>query len=298
MTSMLTHEMLDLLPSEEDVARYQQTGYYISKKIFTDEEIDNAIAGSNEFYAGKLERPGLPAMEKFMQNYELGGDFGSKLRKHDYASFFRAELTNLIRKPILGAVAAKLAGTDQIRLWHDQLLYKPTHNPDSATNVGWHTDKGYWQMCSSNNLITAWVPFHDCDDKRGTITMIEGSHKWPDNTSQLDFFSSDLDGLQKRFDTGGAEVKKVPMNMEKGQVSFHHCLTIHGSGPNFDPSPRRSIAVHMQDRENQYRDFYLPNGNEGERTLATHQGVIMPKEDTGIIDFSNPDYFPTLYDVE
>jgi len=40
-------------------------------------------------------------------------------------------------------MAAKLAGTEGIRLVHDQLIYKP---PDvgQASHIGWHQDLGYW----------------------------------------------------------------------------------------------------------------------------------------------------------
>jgi len=37
----------------------------------------------------------------------------------------------------------------------------------------------------------------------------------------------------------------VPMVMKAGQLSFHHCLTIHGSGANRSEAPRRTIAVHL-----------------------------------------------------
>ena len=49
-------ELAALLPSPEDVERYRQTGYYISKKLYSTDELDSAIAASERYYAGLTER--------------------------------------------------------------------------------------------------------------------------------------------------------------------------------------------------------------------------------------------------
>lgn len=275
-----------MLPSEDDVRLYRESGYYISRKIFTDEDIESAISGSESLYSGAFEKP----VKGPFADFELNWNFGSGLRKTDYASFFNEALAVLVRKPILGAIAARLSGSDEIRLWHDQLLYKPSEKESPPANVGWHTDRMYWQMCTSDRMLTAWIPFHDCDEEIGTITMIEGSHQWPDNTSDLDFFSSDMENLEKRFRTGGSQINKVPMLLKKGQVSFHNCLTIHGSGPNRTDRPRRSIAVHLQDSTNQYREFRYVDG-----TLASHTNDQLTAFETGKPDYSNEAVCPVLY---
>ena len=281
----LTEEQQDLLPSDDDVRRYRDTGYYHSKRLFSDAEVDAALAGSERFYALDFDEPGIPALEAFRPKAPPRPG----LRKNDYASFFSHPLAALTRHPLIGAVAARLAGSPEIRLWHDQLLYKPSEDPAKPANVGWHTDRGYWKTCSSPGMLTAWIPFHDCDDVMGTITMIEGSHRWPDNTQHLDFFSSDLDGLEKRFDTGGQPVIKVPMNLKKGEVSFHNCLTIHGSGPNKSPHPRRSIAVHLQDAENHWQEYHYPDGR-----LARHDDDALVRRVDGSPDYSDPAICPRL----
>jgi ectoine hydroxylase-related dioxygenase (phytanoyl-CoA dioxygenase family) len=102
------------------------------------------------------------------------GEYGEGLRKHDYSSFFRAELATLACHPLIGAVAARLTGSPYIRLWHDQLLYKP---PVRRACVGWHTDRQYWLSCTSDEMLTAWIPFHDCPPDMGAIAFIDGSHR-------------------------------------------------------------------------------------------------------------------------
>ncbi len=280
----------DLLPSESDVAHYREHGWYISKKIFTDEQLDAAIDGQEKYYAAELEPCDIEGLNEFIRNWGPKGDYGNALRKFDYASFFRQELRAIVTSEIVGAIAARLAGTDEIRLWHDQLLYKPPMKPGEKTNVGWHTDRGYWKLCTSSNMLTAWVPFHDCDEEIGTITMVDGSHQWPDNTEALDFFSDDLDALAQKFQTGGKPVDFIPMRLERGQASFHHCLTIHGSGPNRSNQPRRSVAIHLQDGANRYQDAVHPDGSPVE-----HFNTRIARQVDGKPDFADPRAFPTLW---
>lgn len=282
----LTDSQLALLPTAADIAFYQAHGYYLSQQLFSDEAIDAAQHGSERFYGGEINEPDAPIPDNFRPQGNYAG-----LRKHDYASFFNRELAHLTRSPLLGAVAARLTGSSEIRLWHDQLLYKPVDDPEKKSNVGWHTDRGYWKTCSSPNMVTAWIPFHDCDAAMGTITMIDGSQRWPDNTEKLNFFSNDLEGLEREFDSGGRPVIKVPMNMKKGQVSFHHCLTIHGSGPNRSEAPRRSIAVHLQDAGNRWQEFRFKQGR-----LAAHgNDSIVRRDANGHPDYTDPRLCPLLF---
>ena len=279
----LLSEELDLLPTDEEVGFYQKHGYYKTKIIFTDEELDAAVEGSERYYRGERDAELPVAVSGWKPEH------GNILRKNDYASLQNRELGALVHKPILGAIAARLAGAP-IRLWHDQLLYKPSSDPKRQANVGWHTDKGYWKTCSSENMLTAWIPFHDCDEEMGTIMMVDSSIDWPDNSEGLDFFSNDLVGLEKRFNTGGKPVVKVPVNLLKGQVSFHHCLTIHGSGPNRKGQPRRSIAVHMQDQGNHYQKNYYKDGS-----LARHDNDALCRKIEGMPDYSDPRICPVLW---
>ena len=48
------------------------------------------------------------------------------MRKNDYTTLRVRELAELARYPLIAACAARLSGAACLRLWHDQLLYKPT----------------------------------------------------------------------------------------------------------------------------------------------------------------------------
>lgn len=279
-------DMEHLLPTDDEVWFFREHGWYKSRKVFTDEQIEAARRAQDEFYAGQFDYPPVKG-----QRYAgWSAEQGETMRKNDHASFRKQGLIDIVRSPIIGAIAARLVGSPSIRLWHDQLLYKPVEKGEVVARVGWHTDYGYWKTCSSPNMITAWVPFHDCTAEMGTISMIDGSHRWPDNTAHLDFFSNDLEGLEKRFVTGGAEIVKVPVELKAGEISFHHCLTIHGSGPNLSDQPRRSIAVHLQDEANRWKWHAYEDGR-----IAAHDNDWLVRKVDGVPDYTDPEVCPVLW---
>lgn len=55
LTPRLTEEQLALLPTEEDIAFYEEHGWYISKKVLSDDIISEAIQGSERFYRGERD---------------------------------------------------------------------------------------------------------------------------------------------------------------------------------------------------------------------------------------------------
>jgi len=118
----LSPEELDLLPSDEEIRLYNERGYYVSRKIFSDDEIDNATYGSERFYAGERDFF-LHGIIKPFEGWRP--DDGQVLRINDYVSLQNREISLLVRKPVLGAIASRLTGNSTIRLWHDQMIYKP-----------------------------------------------------------------------------------------------------------------------------------------------------------------------------
>ncbi len=277
----------ELLPTLEEVEQYRRDGWYISRPLFDDDELGAAIDASERYYA-TLDKQQIDLPNG--GSYQLAwwqGTGADQLRKNDYSTLLVPELDTLLKKPILGAIGALLAD-DDVRLWHDQLLYKPPSTPDAPQAVGWHTDFGYWRTCSSPQMLTAWVPFTDMDAQIGTISFVDGSHEWPPN-NHLNFFSSDLDGLEKQFNSGGADVSKSAALMKRGQVSFHNCRTIHGSAPNLTDKPRRSIALHLQPGANHWVERRNDNGD-----LARHSNDQLVRQIDGHPDYTDPTFCPRV----
>lgn len=268
-----------LLPDSQDVQFYRDHGFWISPIIIPGEILDGAELGMRRYYARDLDSTGVNP-EGWRPTP------GEGLRKDDYASLCVDELAELVRYPMIGATAAMLSDASGIRLWHDQLLYKPVDAPGTKANVGWHTDRQYWQCCSSQEMLTAWVAFHDVTPQGGSVAFFDRSHTW--NVSDLDFFSQDLDGLEAKATQQGFSVNIKPTTMKRGQVSFHHCRTVHGSGPNRSAEPRRSIAIHLQPTTNHAR-------LNADGTIAPHRNNTVTRLVDGIPDYADPRVCPLLW---
>jgi ectoine hydroxylase-related dioxygenase (phytanoyl-CoA dioxygenase family) len=137
-------------------------------------------------------------------------------------------------------------------------------------------------------MLTAWVPFHDCTEVTGGVTFVRGSHRWAQR--RLNFFDGDLAALERQFDSGGAPVEKVPPELRRGDVTFHHCGTIHGSGPNRSGSPRRSMAIHLQPGDNRFAVGAVdPDGSP-----AYHRNDELVRTVDEAPDYTDPRICPVL----
>lgn len=292
----LTEQERALLPSDADVEWYAAHGWYLSKKLLTDEEADRLAAASDAFYAGARSRrlPRHPPTLAYWQPSD-----GDVQRHHDYVHYESDGIAAILRKPLIGAVAARLAGAREIRVFQATMIYKPPR-PDEPTNiVPWHFDRHYWQTCSSENMLTAFIPFHDCDESMGTLTMVDGSHRWKeiggDDSTTRHFADRDRGDLERMLaenaEFNNADVVKCPMLIPKGHMSFHHCRTYHGSGANRSDRPRRAISLHLQDGDNRYRPVTLSDGTP----LMYNHDHLVRRTPEGAPDYADPEYCPVLW---
>jgi Phytanoyl-CoA dioxygenase (PhyH) len=293
---MLMESERALLPSDADVAFYAEHGWYLSKKLFTDEEVDELVAASERYYAGERDRT-LPVRPPKLAYWDPGK--GDVQRHNDYVHYEHDGLASLLRKPLIGAVAATLARTSEIRVFQSTLIYKPPIATEPTNVVPWHFDKHYWSTSTSEAMLTAFIPFHDCTEEMGTITMIDGSHRWQEtgreDSMTRHFAERDRDDLERALSENAAynhaEVVKVPMIIPKGHMSFHHCRIYHGSQANRSPRPRRAVSLHLQDGANAYRRYELSTGE----VLAYNHDVLVRRTPDGRPDYSDPRFGPVLW---
>jgi hypothetical protein len=292
----LTEQERSLLPSESDVEFYAEHGWYLSKKLFTDDEVDELVAASERYYAGERDRR-LPVRPPKLAYWDPSQ--GAVQRHNDYVHYEHDGLARLLRKPLVGAVAAALAGAGEIRVFQSTLIYKPPIAAEPSNIVPWHFDKHYWSASTSDRMLTAFIPFHDCGEEMGTITMIDGSHRWreigSDDSMTRHFAERDNSDLERVLTENAAYnnagVVKVPMIIPKGHMSFHHCRTYHGSAANRSSRPRRAISFHLQDGENTYRRFALSTGE----VLAYNHDVLVRRRPDGSPDYSDPEFCPVVW---
>jgi ectoine hydroxylase-related dioxygenase (phytanoyl-CoA dioxygenase family) len=268
----MTSDIVTAFVTDAVRAEYWERGYWISPKLFDDDQIARLRAAHERLWAGDFD-------------YEVPPQYGvsqcdlasPKVRQQCNAFWLNAEIRRAVTSPVLGEIGAKLMGADSVRLWHDQAIFKPGTGDGPSTNVGnigWHQDYGYWKASSTTNMCTAWVALQDTDLTNGGMRTIVGSHKWGLVEESDSFGHKDLEQLAAKFAAKGAgEWLDEPCVLKAGQVSFHHCLTFHGSGPNRTDQPRLCVIAHMMPGDTVYRAgrqwhpnlvFLGPNAYDGQ----------------------------------
>ncbi|MGW4649974.1 phytanoyl-CoA dioxygenase family protein [Kitasatospora sp. NPDC004289] len=292
----LTEAERALLPTQQELDHYAEHGWYLSKKLFTDEELDLLQDATDKYYEGHRDRT-LPVRPPRLASWQPSD--GPVQRHNDYIHYESEAAGRILRKPLLGAVAALLARTEEIRVFQGTLIYKPPVAGEPSNLVPWHFDKHYWQTSTSDRMLTAFIPFHDCGVENGTITMVDGSHRWrelPAGEDSSRHFAerdnSELDDLlAANAAFNGVEVVKVPVEIPRGHVSFHHCRTYHGSGPNLAATPRRAVSLHLQDGANEYRPWAKADGTP----VVYNHDVLVRRTPDGRPDYADPDFCPVVW---
>lgn len=281
--SQLTREQIELLPTEEEIAFYEEHGWYKSRLLIPEAVIDLAAEGAEKFYRG--ERDTILKTNEGIIDWQPKDE--TALRNNEFVSLQKEELRQLALNPILGAIAAKLTRSSEIRLLDDQLISKP---PKTNTPIGWHTDRAYWATCTSEKLLTAWVPFIDCDETLGPLVVVDRSNHWSNLEHMRLFNEPNMEDIEARF-WQNKEIVKVPMTLKKGQVSFHNGWTVHGSYPNSSDQIRTAMAIHYQDGDNRYRPYWDLQGKE----VHMFDEKLCRRLPNGDPDFSDPKIFPVVW---
>lgn len=192
---------------------------------------------------------------------------------------FRAHLSN----PGICQAVMQLMGTDTLRVWHDQVQYKP---PKVGGPTDWHQDHPYWPVIQPADLVSAWVALEDADVENGCMWMVPGSHKWgPHKGGTIGTNPDDFSPLpDKSLLPPDARIELVPCPVKKGEVMFHHCLTWHGSPPNRSDRGRPAIAVHYMPGWTRYE-------KEPGRTHLVERHITVP-----LGEILKGEHFPTVWE--
>src|SRR5690606_28150082 len=147
---------------EEQIQSFRQNGHTLVKGLLTEEE-----AAIYRTYIAQ-------AAEK--QNTEK-----RKLEDRDTYGKAFLQIMNLwqadenVRRYVLAKrfakVAADLLGVPNVRIYHDQALFKEAGGGPTP----WHQDQYYWPI-DTPNTITMWMPLIDINTDMGMLTFASGSH--------------------------------------------------------------------------------------------------------------------------
>jgi hypothetical protein len=241
----MSNATLELASTEltaADLEAWDRRGFHIHGKLFSDQEIEALRTASEDISAGIYDK-GVPPDGVGWRP----GDDPMAVRKFDNCWKANRAVSDAVLSKKLGYIAGQLLRTSSMRMWHDQLLYKPPHGGKVVT---WHQDWGYWQMIRECKTATCWIALDDVRADSGPMVFLEGSHKLG-LLPQPSTISGEDEKMPRTPET--AKLREVPVIIPAGHVSFHHGLTLHGSARNFSPIPRRAMVSHIMSGECTYK---------------------------------------------
>jgi Phytanoyl-CoA dioxygenase (PhyH) len=181
-------------------------------------------------------------------------------RLNQYIALQYQAVYDLVMTPRVHEIAAELSGADSLRIFNTALINKAPGAESRFATVGIHCDAAYWRTCSSKEMLTAWVPLQDTTLEMGPIRYYSGSHLWPQGQAEVtalrqarNFTARDEDKARATLDQMIGGTAPTTGAIRAGQVTFHHCLLLHGSGTNASTEVRDGISIHLQPGHNRYQ---------------------------------------------
>ncbi len=139
---------------------------------------------------------------------------------------------------VLDAVEAIL-GPD-ILVWSAEYFIK---EPRTEHIVSMHQDLTYWGLGATPDQVTAWIALSPSTVESGCMDFVRGSHENPILPHNDTFSETNLLSRGQEIAVDVAEADKTRIELQPGEMSLHHGLTIHGSGQNRSTDRRIGFAV-------------------------------------------------------
>ena len=241
------HPISDLIPSiagldsvdrfrltEEQISFFEENGYLAGVRVLSDEQVDRLCKQLD-----LLMDPQSPGNHLFHEFHSNESKDPALVLFHALGAWrIQPGFHDLLWNPAFIIPAMQLLG-GPIRFWHDQLFCKPAFH---GGVVAWHQDYSYWTRTTPLAHLTCWIGLDDSTRDNGCLQYIPGSHRWPDLpitglTGEMEAIREILTEEQKRL------FKPVHIELRRGECTFHHARTIHGSEANLTPNPRRATLI-------------------------------------------------------
>jgi Phytanoyl-CoA dioxygenase (PhyH) len=220
--------------TDEQVTAFHEQGYLAGVQVLDDCQVEilcSELAG--------LMKKSHPANHLFHEYHSNESKDPGAVLFHALGAW-RTEpgFHDVLWSPAFLVPASQLLG-GPVRFWHDQLFCKPAHH---GGVVAWHQDYSYWTRTEPMSHLTCWIALDDSDRNNGCLYYIPGSHRWrllpvTGLTGNMDEIMTVLSPEQKEA------FRPVPIELKRGQCTFHHPLMVHGSYANRSERQRRATLI-------------------------------------------------------
>ncbi|NRA39051.1 MAG: phytanoyl-CoA dioxygenase family protein [Planctomycetes bacterium] len=224
---------LDEIVSDEQVAVYHNKGYVRIEQVLSKAEVQQ--------FHELVEQNRAQAMAREEDQRD-----GNMLHRVVNAWQKDSRFAQITFHPRVNAIAKILAGGD-LRLWHDQVMVKPSGGEPTYMHQG----QPNWshQLNKDSHALSAWIALVDVPLEAGCMGYIPGSHQRWDLGQQMGKHDSFFELAPDLID---APVEFLPL--KAGDVAFHHAFTAHCAAANVSGYDRVAATVNFMDMETRYRD--------------------------------------------
>lgn len=133
-------------------------------------------------------------------------------------------------------VAADLLGVENVRIYHDQALFKEAGGGPTP----WHQDQYYWPI-DTKKTITMWMPMVDINVDMGMLTFASESQK--DGFVFDNEISDESETLFSNYiEKKGYKVTRAE-TMNAGDATWHYGYTIHNAPGNNSHTRREVMTI-------------------------------------------------------
>ena len=140
-------------------------------------------------------------------------------------------------------MAKEILQSNKINVIFDQFLIK---DPGTSTPTLWHHDQTYWPVAGSQ-VATMWIALDPVTNATGAVEYIKGSHKWGKRFKAVSFKDKDMykEDLPEVPDIAANRDKYefIQYEMEAGDCTLHHGLTLHGAPGNSSQTQKRRAYI-------------------------------------------------------
>ncbi len=210
--------------AEADVARYWDDGFLFPVRVMSPEVAASA-------------RSALEAVERDWLAQDLPQPLNTYKRVN--AHVVMPFVADIARSPAILDVVEGVLGPD-ILIYSAEFFVKEPHTPHV---VSMHQDLTYWGLGAIDGLVTAWVALSPATVASGCMEFVAASHKNPILPHDDTFDANNLLSRGQEIQVDIAEEEKTAIVLEPGEMSLHHGLTIHGSGPNTSADRRIGCVI-------------------------------------------------------
>jgi phytanoyl-CoA hydroxylase len=227
-----------LKSKKEQVAELRETGFVLVKGLVSEARCDAMLAAARQQLAeaaaplefeADLQYPGAPSSKDAPGGHTVRRLLDAYVRHALFAEWATSP-------DVRGWMELYFGETPYLSRAHHNCMM--TKHPAYGSLTGWHRDVRYWSF-ERDDLVSSWLALGDEEVDNGALWFVPGSHKLPFTSDRFDdakFFRADTPDNAALIRTAFSP------KLERGDVVFFHCNTLHSAGKNLTDQVKFSLV--------------------------------------------------------